>query len=406
MENLLSQRLELFQNLISCGQSLYYWEFDPELKLVSTSCDSQELLKEYFVQENIQKILRRYLHQGSKKPLIIYNVIGLSWIAAAEIAGDRVSRVHVIGPAFTSDISFPELEQELVAPCRTRSQTVQLLEQMKGLPIIPMVSWMHYGLMLHYCVTNEKLDVSDYNYQDAALTLTYDEETTTNSPFCVGTWLAEQAALQMIEDGNLEYQNAFGRLSMADNNIPMTDFLGSIRVYKDYVISFITLATRAAIRGGLNVEIAYCIGDLYIRSVEEAACLTDLVRINNTMFEDFVNRVHKLKTSDSISRSIQACCHYIEIHLSEKITVRELARQVGYSESHLAQKFKRETGLSVVEYIHRQRIEQGKRMLQSSTESIQDISDRVGFCNPSYFAEQFRKYTGLTPGEYRKRYVD
>lgn len=406
MENLLSQRLELFSNLISCGQSLYYWEFDPELELVSTSCDSRELLKNYFVQENIQKILRRYLHQGSGKPLIIYNVIGLSWIATAEIAGDRVSRVHVIGPAFTSDISYPELEQGLTAPCRTLSQTRQLLEQMKELPIIPMVSWMQYGLMLHYCVTGKKLDVSDYNYQDSTPTPAYGEEEIPDAAARGGTWLAEQAALKMIEEGNLDYQNAFSRLSMANNNIPMTDFLGSIRIYKNYVISFITLATRAAIHGGLNAEIAYCIGDLYIRNVEEAACLTDLVRINNTMFGDFVNRVHKLKNSNGLSRSIQVCCHYIDIHLSEKITIRELARQVGYSESYLAQKFKRETGLSVVAYLQQQRIEQSKLMLHSTADSIQDISHRVGFCNSSYFAEQFRKHTGLTPGEYRKKYAE
>ena len=67
-----------------------------------------------------------------------------------------------------------------------------------------------------------------------------------------------------------------------------------------------------------------------------------------------------------------------------------------------SQKFKKETGRNITQYIKERKIERAKMLLISSKQSIQEISDSLGFCNHSYFSETFRQVTGMTPGEFRE----
>lgn len=59
--------------------------------------------------------------------------------------------------------------------------------------------------------------------------------------------------------------------------------------------------------------------------------------------------------------------------------------------------------MSIQEYINRARVEHTKMLLRSTTNDIQSISERMHFCNPSYFASVFRKYAGVSPAVYRNR---
>lgn len=404
MENLLAQKIRFFGDLISCGQELYLWEFDPTLQLVSTSCPNTELFQQCFLLDGSEEFLQGYQANGGAHPLIISNVIGLNWIAVFERAEEQVCRIYMIGPIFTSDISYQELETKLRCNQYPKEMIESFLTQLQSLPIIPLASWMQYGLMLHFCVTGERLGVSDYNYgADPAMDNPAQSDKASVKDGNGNTWLAEQMAMKMIEEGNLDYKKSFSQLSSSANALFPAGEKPSLRFFKNYVISFITLSTRAAIKGGLNVETAYFIGNHYIQNVEQTNSMTDLIRLNNTMYDDFVKRVHKLHSGVPLSDGIQSCLHYIDQHLAEKISVKQLATEAGYSEYYLAQKFKKEVGTNVVEYIKTRRIDRAKLLLRSSNQSIQEIAEILGFCNASYFAENFRNVVGCTPAAYRER---
>lgn len=397
----LSRKMEYFSQLLLCGQPLYYWEFDTELQLIKTSCPSVEIIHSFLALGGCQDYLMSYLSVNDPKPLILSDSLGLSWIAAFECVSGVICRVHMIGPTFTSDVSYSKLEQQLFGSEYSQLLRQQFLDQIKILPVIPMSAWINDGLMLHYSVTGEHLEISDFNYQtkDAGEDVRSAGDTTEMPKS--GTWLAEQKAMQMIEEGRLDYQKAFARLSISANSAMPTHFSLPERKLKNNVLSFITLATRAAIRGGLDVETAYFIGENYAQNVENMTTLTELMRLNATMYDDFVHRVHKVRTASGISPCIQACCNYIDLHLSEKITLKNLAAEAGYAEYYLAQKFKKEMKKTLTQYMKEQKIERAMLLLRSTRQSIQDISDTLGFCNPSYFTETFRRQTGMTPGEYR-----
>lgn len=105
-----------------------------------------------------------------------------------------------------------------------------------------------------------------------------------------------------------------------------------------------------------------------------------------------------------MSPAIQSICYYIQQHLAESLSIGELAKRVGYTEYYFSHKFKKETGVSVNEYISNEKINKAKLLLSGTNERIQDISDSLAYSNRSYFYSCFQKKVGLSPTEYRKQY--
>lgn len=111
-----------------------------------------------------------------------------------------------------------------------------------------------------------------------------------------------------------------------------------------------------------------------------------------------------IKKEQVFSLPVIKCQDYIRYHLDEAVRLSELAEHVGLNESYLSTLFKRETGLTVTEYVQRERIDTAKNMLKYSDYTAMQIATTLGFSSQSYFTRVFRSNTGLTPTEYRKRY--
>lgn len=83
--------------------------------------------------------------------------------------------------------------------------------------------------------------------------------------------------------------------------------------------------------------------------------------------------------------------------------LEELARLCAISQSHLMRSFKDSTGWQIHKYIAEQRIETARTMLAQESMSCKDVSARLGFCSPAYFATAFRRHTSMTPTQYRRQ---
>ena len=111
--------------------------------------------------------------------------------------------------------------------------------------------------------------------------------------------------------------------------------------------------------------------------------------------------MRKICRSDTNSRHISVCKEYIYSHIKERITIEDLADELGVSASYLSRLFKKETGDSVSIYIRRQKMEIAKNLLQYSEYSMIDIANRLSFSSQSHFTQQFREFVGMTPKKYR-----
>jgi AraC-like DNA-binding protein len=109
--------------------------------------------------------------------------------------------------------------------------------------------------------------------------------------------------------------------------------------------------------------------------------------------------------STFLSVPIQRAVQWIQSHLMEELpSIDDIAVQVGLSESHFRRRFHEETGFSPLEYVTRQRVLRAKTLLHDERLSITRIAFDLGFQSSGYFAQVFRKMTGMTPSEYRLRY--
>ena len=92
---------------------------------------------------------------------------------------------------------------------------------------------------------------------------------------------------------------------------------------------------------------------------------------------------------------------YIKTNLKEKLTLTDIAKQVGYSACHCDTIFKKKTGNSIINYLIEERIDEAKRLIEEGSTPLKIISDNIGFLDYNYFSRIFKKITGKTPTEYK-----
>lgn len=101
--------------------------------------------------------------------------------------------------------------------------------------------------------------------------------------------------------------------------------------------------------------------------------------------------------------AVQKILSYVSRNYEKEITVQELAERLEMNESYLSVLFKRETGINLSSYVQKYRAYRAMELLRHSELRINEIAYRVGYQNPSYFSEQFKKVFQITPTEVRKR---
>jgi len=112
--------------------------------------------------------------------------------------------------------------------------------------------------------------------------------------------------------------------------------------------------------------------------------------------------IRKRKLDISQNSLTEKIIEYIEKNFTNRLLLSDISKEFSISESHLSHLFKRETGLSVKQYILQRRIVEAKKLLSEPDIKVTAISTKVGFDNFSLFNRIFKKITGLTPYNYRR----
>lgn len=107
----------------------------------------------------------------------------------------------------------------------------------------------------------------------------------------------------------------------------------------------------------------------------------------------------------AVSSCVTEAMRYINENIADDITLTRLSKALFVTKNHLCKQFKKNTAMTVIEYIKLRRISMAKKKLQFTDMSIADIAQFCGFDNASYFSKLFKKYEGMTPMQYRMRYT-
>jgi len=392
-------RMALMQELLSCGTHIDLWRYGMDGHLISASAD--RLVLDKILEATGNKAYMLEHAEQYTAPLIMGAQLGLMWCAVYQRKEDRNRSVYVLGPVFNSEISVSTLEQSIQTFDVDLTWRQGYMRLLQSLPVVSSILFFQYALMVHYCVTGEKLNRSDLHFQKYMPSASHPGDPVISRRDRMHVWLAERTLLDMVREGDLNYQAAISQANLMSSGVPT----GSKNPILQAIISctsFTSLCVREAIQAGISPDIAYSVGDSYIQSMVQCKTITELQSINHAMYEDFIMRVHKHRTNPNVSIQIQNCRDYIESHADQELTLHVLARQAGYSDSHLSRKFKEEMGVTIRTYIQYARVERGKVLLITTDNSVAKIALDLHFCSSSHFSDVFREITGQTPSAYRQ----
>ncbi|WP_240420422.1 helix-turn-helix domain-containing protein [Paenibacillus periandrae] len=124
-----------------------------------------------------------------------------------------------------------------------------------------------------------------------------------------------------------------------------------------------------------------------------------LLEIISEYIEQSTEQPHLTATTST--SKIHSVLSYIESHLSEQMSVDELAKLVHFHPNYFMHYFKTMMGLSPIVYINKKRLDKARRLLTTTEHTISAIADEIGM-ELYYFSRIFKKQTGMSPSEYRK----
>lgn len=183
-----------------------------------------------------------------------------------------------------------------------------------------------------------------------------------------------------------------------------------LRNLKNLGIVLVTLASRAAIRGGLSPEISFSLSDSYIQQIEECKDLALVVPLAHKAEFQYAEMVHEIKEKQKgilkkqKNPRINKCKDFIFSHLHDRITLEDLAAEADCNPNYLSQLFKECEGISISGYILQEKINRAKNLLIYSDYSYIEIATYLGFSSQSHLGTQFKKHTGYTLRQYREIY--
>ena len=168
-----------------------------------------------------------------------------------------------------------------------------------------------------------------------------------------------------------------------------------------FAVCCITLAIRAAIRGGVSEVRAYNLSDEYIQkidSMKKAEEVPGFLAAKAVELAKLVANSSKKKISHPI---VKKAANYIEENLYQKITPSQVAEYCSVSKDHLSLLFRLNTGETAAKYILREKLSESRRLINRGLSNSQ-IAYQLSFCSESHFIAKYKEYYGTTPGEERK----
>lgn len=319
----------------------------------------------------------------------------------------------VIGPTRQITENDQELRELAFRADVAQDDIEDFIAGMKSIVRMPFESILQILCTMNHVLNGEMLSLKDIAIYDAAqekllaahcrqqaaqkLSVQVDEAQNLHN-----TLDQEQALLRMVRKGDTAaLREWMSRAPAIRGGVLATE---QLRQKKNTFIVTVTLISRAAIRGGMDVDDAFSHSDSYIQQCELLSSPTDILNLQYRMILDFTECVERLRLGKHPSKLVIDIANYIQHHMSEPITAEKIAEEMFLNRSHLSRKFKEETGETLTDFILKEKTEEAKRLLRYSDKSLTAIGSYLGFSSASHFSRVFKTYVGTTPSEYRGKH--
>ena len=321
----------------------------------------------------------------------------------------------VLGPSRQWKANKTDLS-ELAFECDVpQDETDNFIIAMESLVAMPLNSVLQTLCSMNFVLNGEKLSIADITIYDEEQTklseeITADEteknynetDSSTDVAAVHNTLALEQTIMNFVRHGDTAALKEWLKNAPAVR----TGILSSdtLRQLKNTFIVTATLVSRAAIRGGMDVNDALSLSDAYIQKCELLSSFESIENLQYHMVFDYTERVEKIRLGKTPTKLTTDIANYVQKHLTEPVDIAALAKAMFVSRTHLAIKFKKETGMTLTDFVLKEKVEEGKRLLRYTDKPLSAISAYLGFSSQSHFANVFKKYANSSPNEYRLKH--
>lgn len=313
----------------------------------------------------------------------------------------------VLGPTRQNEVSKENLN-ELAFECGVdKDDASSFVSTMEAIVPLPLASVLQMLCSLNFILNHEKLSLADLTLTDQDVILDapgeMDQTNRQNDAETIhNTFTIEETIMNFVSHGDTSALKEWCKNAPALR--PGVLSKDAIRQMKNTFIVTATLVSRAAIRGGMDVNDALGLSDGYIQRSELLGVGEDIINLQFQMILDYTEKVEKIRIGKDPSKFLKDVSNYVRKHIQEPINTSALAKALYFSRTHLSTKFKEEVGMTLTDYILGEKVAEAKRYLRYSDKPIGSIAYYLGFSSQSHFANVFKKYANCSPNEYRKKH--
>lgn len=315
---------------------------------------------------------------------------------------DRRLILGPVGNIPFSESDLHDLCRDYLVPQDQREPFARFLGAIPQLSLTPFITRLAF---LNYCLHGERLHVNDYLPSETARVSDVGVMAETNYQNKEDLQHNKSYELENLTMNYVRAGNPEGLLQLTANESNYhPGIMGptALRQIKNTIIISTTIATRAAIDGGLDYDTAYQLSDRFIQEAERLQDPDSLYALLSQVAYTFAAQVRNARTPLTSNDRILKAIRYIQQNTNQHLSVSDVADYVGYSQSYFSTYFKNELGFSVSAFIMRCRLEEARELLQYTDKPLHVISNYLCFSSQSHFQTAFRKQYGVTPLEYRK----
>ncbi|WP_077620637.1 helix-turn-helix domain-containing protein [Litchfieldia sinesaloumensis] len=342
-------------------------------------------------------------------PIIKRTYFFENYILISVLHDDTFIGTVIIGPTLPY-VLFEQKIHGIINDFHSFANREQVFNYYQTVPVITKEKLLDISVASYYMINQILLSTEAVAYQNTILNHMPEKMEPTNLVTTrMDQWntthhdpLLEKQLLMIIKEGRVEELKKFTKLEEEVTGVLSKS--SHIRSKKNIGIIGISIATRAAIDGGLHPEIAFSLSDNYIQRLEDLSTAKDIDNLLTEALFTFTKKVSEVK-EENYSKTISTCKNYIYTNRYEKVTHEDIAIKVQLSQSYLSSLFKKEVGISVSDYISKIKIEEAKNLIMYTDTPLSEISSLLHFTDQSYFTKVFKKFEGITPKQYKERNI-
>jgi AraC-like DNA-binding protein len=345
-----------------------------------------------------QDILRHYTDKLEVREGQAAHIVTDEFLFFGKIVQKDTGAVLLVGPATEYALAQEAKKRIASALGLRRNQAAGLHDRLSRIPIMQLTAFIQQLSFLNYIINGDETVQSNFSEQAIALK-SYrpsDQYRYVNH----NTEEFEARMLSCIEHGKLDALEALLETAALNQHTTGIISVDAIQAQKNILVTSTALSCRAAVRGGLDYNLAMSISDHYLQQVEGIYSFDTFHQLWRKMLMDFTARTANLQLHADCSDLVRTAAQQISGQLYRKISIEQLARKLNVSRSYLSHQFKRETGRSLTDYIMQQKVNEAIRLLQATDMPLAQIAYQLAFSSQSYFNTVFKRITGISPGKY------